>query len=155
MITIIPRDRTMSVDGTAIMAVFGDSRILLIAGQPDIHSLQFDEDIGVGHIEFIRDLNDTNPKSNKKIIASDIDLPGIHKLFETLQEEAQVRIEESHEALMLETAEANVRWDEAFTQLQLEEAANWNPDEHPDDEPVEPMTVESELENIRKADNRS
>ena len=91
MISIIPEDKTIVIDGISARAL--DNRVSAVAAT-DARAIQFHEEKGIGHIEFAYEYGDDR-KGNKCITAEDIDIAEIKALHETLiAEEAKRQAEE-------------------------------------------------------------
>tara|TARA_Y100000588_G_C14073416_1_gene846819 strand:+ start:560 stop:871 length:312 start_codon:yes stop_codon:yes gene_type:complete len=100
MISVLVLDRAVYVDG--IVAFANDDRIstLIAPIASDVSAIQFSEEKNIGHVEFINEYGDPNPKGNLHITASDIDIASIKSLHSTLiaEEEERLRIKEEEKA---------------------------------------------------------
>ena len=80
MISIIPKDGNIVVDGVGV--TIANTRVAPMF-ESNVHAVQFFPDRNVGHIEYDRDIYDSNPMDNKMITSEDIDVASILSLHST------------------------------------------------------------------------
>ena len=87
--SIIPVDGKINIDGVAVVA--NDSRVSNMAG-PDIHAIQYDDVKSIGHIEYVKDMYDKNPRGNEMIY--DLDTEKFKELHATIMAEIEAAEQE-------------------------------------------------------------
>ena len=96
MISVLVQDRAVYVDGN--VAVANDDRVSTLVAPiaSGVSAIQFSEEKGVGHVEFIAEYGDPNPRGNLHITESDIDVAAIKSLHATLIAEEKERMEKEN-----------------------------------------------------------
>jgi len=97
MITIIPEDGTISIDGVGAIAEASDKRVSLLFND-DVRAIQFNPATGKGHIEYKRDIYDPLPKPNEMIDGTEVDWVKVRELHHDIIQKAEARWESIVEA---------------------------------------------------------
>ena len=90
MITIIPGDGAITIDGVSALADKSDKRVSFLFAD-DIHAVQFNPATGKGHIEYKRDIYDPLPKPNEMIDGTEVDCVKVKEIHHDIIQRAEAR----------------------------------------------------------------
>ena len=90
MITIIPEDGSISIDGVGAIAEASDKRVSLLFND-DVRAIQFNPATGKGHIEYKRDIYDPLPKPNEMIDGTEVDWVKVREIHHDLIQREEAR----------------------------------------------------------------
>jgi hypothetical protein len=105
MIVIIPAEQTIVIDSEQAHTDSEHGSSIGEMFTSDIHSVTYNETTGMGHIEYVRDPYDTNPRPNEPIDSSSYNWDDIRNLHFAIKQVAFEEFKDAEKSYQEETDE--------------------------------------------------